>query len=67
MQNRLLMCAAYLKEVQDKLAALHDSLGVDLSEKSKITEAILFIEQARKAVSESQSRVGSLKMPAEAD
>lgn len=60
MQNRLLMCATYLKEVEEKLVELQASMDGNLSEKSKVTEALSFVEQARKAISETKTRVDSL-------
>jgi hypothetical protein len=60
MQNRLLMCATYLKEVEEKLVELQASMDSNLSEKSKVTEALSFVEQARNAISETKTRVDSL-------
>jgi hypothetical protein len=61
MQNRLLTCATYLQEVQEKLSALRDVFECDSSERLKVTEAMLFVDQARRAISETQTRVDSLR------
>ena len=61
MQNRLLMCATYLQEVEEKLAALMASTNSDRSQTFKVTEALSFVQQARRAVSEAQTQVDSLQ------
>ena len=61
MQNRLLMCATYLQEVEEKLAALLDSVNIDSSQGSSVMEALSFVQQARRAVSEAQTRLGSFQ------
>jgi len=60
MENRLLMCATYLREVEEKLAALLASMDGDRSRSSRVTEALSFVQQARRAVSEAQTQVDSL-------
>lgn len=67
MQNRLLMCATYLKEVEEKLLVLQETLEVKLEQRVKIAEALSFVQQARDAVSETNSRVTSLQKPAQED
>jgi hypothetical protein len=61
MQNRLAMCATYLREVEEKLMALQDSLEVSVEQRAKVAEALSFLEQARHAVSETNTRIESLQ------
>ena len=61
MQNRLQLCSVYLKEVEGKLIHLRNAIGDDLEARSKVIEAIGFIEQAHSAVSQTQQRVGDLQ------
>jgi hypothetical protein len=63
MQNRLLMCATYLQEVEEKLAALLASMNSDRSQSSRVMEALSFVQQARRAVSEAQTQIDSLQTP----
>jgi hypothetical protein len=63
MQNRLLMCATYLQEVEEKLAALLASMNSDRSQSSRVTEALSFVQQARRAVSEAQTQINSFQKP----
>lgn len=67
MQSRLLWCAMYLKEVEEKLLALQESLEIATEQKAKIVEALSFVQQARSAVSETEARVNSLQKPTTAD
>ena len=60
MKNGLAMCAVHLQEVEEKLVALQASLGGNFSERTKVSEALSFIAQARKAISETQVKVDSL-------
>lgn len=61
MQNRLQLCSVYLKEVDDKLIDLQQSIGDDSGAKSTIIEALGFIEQAHRAVSQAQQHVEALQ------
>ena len=63
MQNRLLLCTTYLKEVEETLLALQESLEIDVEQKIKIAEALSFVQHARNAVSETNTRVASLQKP----
>jgi hypothetical protein len=54
MQSELLMCSIYLQEVEQKLTEFHASLDGDHSDRFKVTEALSFIEQARKSISQSE-------------
>lgn len=67
MQNRLLMCATYLKEVEERLLALQASLEVEPGQRVKVAEALSFVQQARNAVSETKTRVDSLQTPPQTD
>jgi hypothetical protein len=55
------MCATYLQEVEGKLAALLDSMNTDRSQSSSVMEALSFVQQARRAVSEAQTRIDSFQ------
>ena len=63
MQNRLMLCATYLKEVEEKLLALQDSMEVAPEQRGNIAEALSFVQQARKAVSQTKASVDSLYTP----
>lgn len=63
MQNRLQACSEYLKEVEGKLIHLRNTIGDDDSEaKTKVIEAIGFIEQAHRAVSQTNTVSASCSM-----
>ena len=61
MQTRLQLCSVYLKEVEGKLIQLRNSMGDDLEAKSKVIEALGFVEQAHRAVSRTQQHVAELQ------
>ena len=61
MQSRLQLCSVYLKEVEGKLIQLRNSVGDDLEARSKVVEALGFIEQAQRTVSQTQQHVGKLQ------
>jgi len=61
MENRLLMCATYLKEAEEKLLALQESLQVEPGQRVKVAEALSFVQRARNAVSETKTTVDSLQ------
>lgn len=61
MQNRLRLCSVYLKEVESKLIGLQHSMSEGLEAKSTIIEALGFVEQAHKAVLQTQQRVEALQ------
>ena len=60
MKNRLAICSKYLEEIESKLSAFLTSPESDPEEKTGLTEALTFVHQARKAISEAQARVESL-------
>jgi hypothetical protein len=59
-KNRLAICSTYLDEIESKLSAFLASPESDLDEKTGLTEALTFIHQARKAISEAQVKVDAL-------
>lgn len=61
MQSRLQLCSVYLKEVEGKLIQLRNSMGDNLEARSKVIEALSFIEQAHRAVSQTQQQVAQLQ------
>lgn len=63
MLTRLQWCATYLKEVEEKLLALQESLEIKPEQKTKVAEALIFVQQARNAVSETTIRITSLQKP----
>jgi len=54
MQSRLLLCTVYLEEIEAKLKML-----LKEDETSRISEALKFVQQARKSIAEAQSRIPS--------
>jgi hypothetical protein len=66
MKNRLVMCATYLEEVESKLSELVNSVKDD-ADRAKASEALSFVQQAKKAISETTSGVGSLHVRTEID
>ena len=61
MQSRLQLCSVYLKEVEGKLIQLRNLMGDDVEAKSTVNEALSFIEQAHRAVSQTQQHVTELQ------
>ena len=59
MQNRLTLCSQALEEVEEKLAELQASAD-DPSEGFLIAESLSFVEQAKHAISQVQTRVKEL-------
>jgi hypothetical protein len=55
------MCATYLQEVEEKLAAMIATMDGDSSQSHRVAEALSFVQQARAAVSEAQTQVDSLQ------
>jgi hypothetical protein len=66
MKNRLTMCATYLEEVELKLSELANSVE-DGADRARASEALSFVQLAKKAISETESRVGSLHVRTEID
>jgi len=57
MQRGLEICTKQLKEVEDKLIA---SLKENPSDQFIITEALSFVQEAQKALSKTQAKIGLL-------
>jgi hypothetical protein len=60
MKDRLVICSKYLEEIESKLSAFLASPESEPEEKTGLTEALTFVQQARKAISEALVRVESL-------
>jgi hypothetical protein len=59
MKSRLNLCCQYLGDVKTRLVELLDS-SESATERIRIAEAISFLEQATRAVSEAQNRIDDL-------
>jgi hypothetical protein len=59
MRNRLSVCSSYLLEVEEKLLELQSSID-DAQETAKISKALSFVHEARKAISAARTTVESL-------
>ena len=60
MKNRLAICSTYLEEIESKLSAFLTSPESDLEEKTGLTDALGFVRQARKAISEAHLKIEAL-------
>ena len=59
MPSRLLLCATCLQESEEQLLALLKSLDLSAGQKSRVAEALSFVQQARFALSESENTVSA--------
>ena len=66
MKNRLVMCSIYLEEVESKLSELVNAVE-DGAERAKVSEALSFVQQAKRAISETENRIGALHIQTEID
>lgn len=55
MKYRLTVCSAHLEEVELQLSRILESTDADAEEKNKAAEALSLVQQARKAISETQA------------
>jgi hypothetical protein len=60
MKGRLAICATYLQEIESRLAKLQSSLSHDADGKAKATEALRFIQEAKKSISKAHAKVDEL-------
>jgi hypothetical protein len=60
MTHRLTICSAHLEEVESQLLRILDSADADAEEKNKAAEALSLVQQARKAISETQASLDKL-------
>ena len=61
MQIRLGFCSCYLKEVEEKLTKLHATISDDPEARVTVDEAVGFVREARRAVSNAQERIEMLR------
>jgi hypothetical protein len=59
MKNKLSVCSSYLFEVEEKLLELQSSTD-NAEETARISEALSFVHEARKAISAARTTVESL-------
>ena len=60
MKSRLAICSACLQEIESKLAKLQSSISHDPEGQAKATEALRFIQQARKSISKAHAKIDEL-------
>jgi hypothetical protein len=56
MKYRLTVCSAHLEEVESQLLRILESADASPEERNKAAEALSLVQQARKAISETQAR-----------
>jgi len=60
MKTRLTVCSTCLQEIESKLTQLLPSVDGNRQERAKISEALSFVRQAQKAVSDAQTRIDAM-------
>jgi hypothetical protein len=60
MKTRLAVCSTCLQEIESKLTELLPSVNGNRQERAKVAEALSFVQQARRAVSDTQTRIDGM-------
>jgi hypothetical protein len=60
MKTRLTVCSTCLEEIESKLIELLPSVDGKRQERAKVSEALCFVRQARRAVSDAQTRIDGM-------
>ena len=61
MKTRLTVCSTCLQEIESKLTELLPSVDGNRQGRGKVSEALSFVREARKAVSEAQTRIDAMR------
>jgi hypothetical protein len=60
MNYRLTVCSAHLEEVESQLLRILESPDASPEERNKAAEALSLVQQARKAISETQANLNTI-------